>query len=216
MTSRIVWLVMLVVLVVLGIKTQDHFKTYFASIGTLDVRAEPSENTVYLSWTGKIAAPMASRLAEAFDAHKSDARTFVLSLSSPGGSLDQGAEVVRLLRSITATHRLVTRVGAGGLCASMCVPIYLQGQLRVAAPDAAFMFHEVAFRDFFSKEADGSVPVSSIAAETDRFIKTYFEVAGVSPEWIGSLRGQIAGGHEVWKSGRELVNEHAGIVQQLM
>ncbi len=207
---------MLVLLVVLGLKTREHFAAYFASVGEFEVRAAPGEDTVYLRWDGKIEAPMASRIGDAFERHKAEGHTFVLSLSSPGGSLDQGGEVVRLLRRIGETHRLVTRVEAGAICASMCVPVYLQGQRRLAAADAEFMFHEVNFRDFFSQEADRSVPQSSVGAETDRFLEKYFDAAGVSKAWLRKVRRDMASGHEVWKTGRELFDENSGIVQQVM
>jgi hypothetical protein len=97
----------------------------------------------------------------------------------------------------------------------MCVPIYVQGERRVAAPDARFMFHEVNFRDFFSKENDSSVPASAVGAETDRFFAKYFEGAGLSQAWMAKVRADIANGNEVWKTGRELVDEHSGVVQQL-
>lgn len=214
--NRLIWGAMILLLVVLAFKTRDHFEIYFAGVGKLDVRAVPGDDTLYLSWRGKIDAPMASRIAEAFERHKGEAHKIILSLSSPGGSLDQGADVVRLLVRIRQTHALVTLVDTGGICASMCVPIYLQGQLRLAAPSAEFMFHEVAFRDFFSKKRDSSVPEKAIGSETDRFFEKYFEAAGVPQSWINSVRAQMTGGHEVWKTARELVDEHADIVQQLI
>jgi hypothetical protein len=213
--SRLVWSAMLVLLAVLAFKARDHFTAYFAGVGKLDVEARPDEATVYLRWRGNIDAPMASRLAEASESNK-DARTFVLSLSSPGGSIDHGAEVVRVLRTIRKTHTLVTRVQSGDLCASMCVPIYLQGQQRLAAADAEFMFHEVNYRDFFSNEVDRDVPDSAISAETDRLFVKYFEAAGASAGWIRRVRSEVAGGREVWETGRELVDEKSGVVQHLL
>lgn len=214
--NRLIWAGMIVLLVILGFKTRDHFASYFATVGQLDVRPLPDKGIVYLRWRGKIAAPMASRIAEAFEKHKGDGHKIILALSSPGGSVDQGAEVVRLLRRIRQTHLLVTSVEEGDICASMCVPVYLQGQQRIAAPDAEFMFHEVAYRDFFSNTRDRSVPASSIAAETNRFIDTYFEEAGVAAAWTRKMRAQIAGGNEVWETGRQLFEENSGIVQQLI
>jgi len=213
--NRLIWGVMIVVLVVLAFKTRDHFAAYFARVGTLDVVANPGEDTLYLRWQGKIEAPMASRIAEAFEKYEGDRNKIVLALSSPGGSLDQGEDVVRLLRKIRQTHTLITTVGEGAICASMCVPVYVQGQERTAAADAEFMFHEVLFRDFFSKDADSSVPASSISSETDRFFDKYFAEAGVSQTWIRKVRTDIAGGNEVWKTGRELVDENSGVVQKI-
>lgn len=214
--NRLVWGAMILLLVVLAFKTRDHFAVYFAGVGKLDVRVVPRDDALYLSWRGKIDAPMASRIAEAFEQHRSEAHKVVLQLSSPGGSLDHGAIVVALLKKIGQTHMLLTVVDRGGMCASMCVPIYLQGQRRLAAADAEFMFHEVNFRDFFSKQADESVPQASIGAETDRFFDKYFEAAGVSQSWIKDVRAQMNGGREVWKTGRELFDEKSGIVQQII
>ncbi len=214
--NRLIWGAMIVLLVVLAFKTRDHFAAYFESVGQLDVRTLPDKGIVYLRWRGKIAAPMASRIAEAFERHKGDGHKIILALSSPGGSVDEGAEVVRLLRRIRQSHLLVTSVEDGAICASMCVPVYLQGQERVAAADAEFMFHEVAYRDFYSNERDRSVPVASIEAETNRFIDKYFEAAGVSQAWTRKMRAEIAGGNELWKTGRQLFDEKSGIVQQII
>lgn len=214
--NRLIWGVMIVLLVVLAFQTRDHFAAYFQTVGQLDARVIAGKDTLYLRWRGKIDAPMASRIAEAFERYKGEGHKIVLALSSPGGSVDQGAEVVRLLSKIRQTHLLVTSVEDGGICASMCVPVYLQGQERIAAADAEFMFHEVAYRDFFSNERDRSVTAASIDAETNRFIDKYFEAAGVSQVWTRKMRSEIAGGNEVWETGRQLFDEKSGIVQQIM
>lgn len=213
--NRLVWGAMIVLLVVLAFNTRERLAVYFAGIGKLDVHAVPSEDTVYLRWRGKIDAPMASRIAEAFDRHRDEGHTIVLALSSPGGSLDHGAKVVRLLDRIRQTHALITIVDDGAVCASMCVPVYLQGQQRIAAGNAAFMFHEVAFRDFFSDKTDRSVPEAAIGTETDRFFEKYFVAAGVSQSWIRKVRAGVTGGSEIWKTGRELFDEKSGIVQAI-
>ncbi len=214
--NRLVWGIMILVLAILAVRTRDHFGAYFEKVGALEVRTVPDKDLIYLKWQGKIAAPMANRISEALAAHEGEGSKIVLSLSSPGGSVDEGAKVIRLLRSIREKHVLVTSVDAGAMCASMCVPVYLQGAQRIAAADADFMFHKVVFRDFFSNERDRSVPAASIDAETDRFFETYFVAAGVSPTWTQKLRSEIAGGNEVWKTGRELVDEKSGIVQEVM
>jgi hypothetical protein len=206
---------MIILLAFLAFKTRDHFALYFAGVGTLEVQAALSEDTLYLRWRGKIDAPMATRISEAFEQHRTDVHKIVLQLSSPGGSLDQGADVVRLLRRIRQTHTLVTRVDEGGICASMCVPVYLQGEHRIAAADARFMFHEVNFRDFFSKQTDSSVPEAAIGAETDRFFDRYFDAPGVSQVWVRNVRARITGGNEVWETGRELLDDKSGVVQEI-
>lgn len=57
---------------------------------------------------------------------------------------------------------------------------------------------------------------SAIGVETDRLFDKYFEAAGVPLSWISKVRADMAGGHEVWKTGRELFDENSGIVRQVM
>ena len=212
--NRVLWIAALLAIIILGFKTRDRFDILFARVGTLTVSEEPERGAVIMRWNGMIEAPMARRIAEVFAEKRATAKVFILSLSSPGGTLNQGAEVARLLRTIGETHRLETIVESGGRCASMCVPVYLQGQHRTAAPDAAFMFHEVSFWEFESND-ELKVPQSARAAETDRLFQRYFEPVDVPAAWIAKTRAEMAGGHDVWKTARELVAENAGIVQEL-
>jgi len=205
---------MLTGLAVLAFRTYDDFTLYFAGVGKLEVRADPGQDTVYLDWRGKIEAPMANRISDAFNQHRGDARRFVLTLSSPGGSLHHGGEVVRLLRRMAETHEVDTNVDARRACASMCVPIYLQGKKRTAAANARFMFHEVSFREFHSDE-EINVPAASRGRETDRLFSRYFQAAGVPQSWIREVRTEMKGGNDVWRTARQLVEENANIVQQI-
>ncbi|MBX9682822.1 MAG: hypothetical protein K2X41_03435 [Hyphomicrobium sp.] len=210
--NRVLWVGVLVLIAVLAVKSRDTFDNVFMGVGKLDVRDAPDSDTVVLTWRGQIEAPMARRIGDAVERYASERRTFVLSLSSPGGSLAHGAEVVRLLQKIGEAHSLETRVEAGRLCASMCVPVYLQGQRRTASPDAKFMFHEVSFRDFFAK--DGSeISDAAKGSATDRLFAKYFTPAGVPDAWIRKVRADMAGGNDVWKTARELIAENANIVQ---
>ncbi len=211
--NRLIWAAVLLLIAVLAVQTRGNLDAFYMGVGTLEARIVPSEDTVHLRWRGKIDAPMESRIAEAFELHKDAARKFVLILSSPGGSLDHGARVVRLLRKIGATHGFETVVESGRRCASMCVPVYLQGQRRRAAEDAQFMFHEVSFRDSFSKD-DLDVPEAAKGTATDQLFAKYFAPAGVPESWIRGVRADMAGGNDIWKTARELIDENAGIVQE--
>lgn len=212
--NRVLWAAVLLLIAVLAVQTRDNIDALFAGVGKLDVTVMPEEDTVLLYWRGRIDAPMASRIQEAFDSHRNSARRFVLSLSSPGGSLAHGNQVVALLRSIAKTHTLETLVDSNRRCASMCVPVYLQGQRRRAAESAKFMFHEVSFREQFATE-DLDVPASAKQSATDRLFAAYFTPAGVPDAWISQVRAEMTGGNDVWKTARELVDENAGIVQEL-
>jgi ATP-dependent protease ClpP protease subunit len=212
--NRIIWAGMLLLLVVLGLKTRDNLDMYFEGVGNLEVREPAAGGVVYMRWRGRIDAPMESRIAEAFERHRDDGSKFILALSSGGGSLDHGARVVRLLRKIGDAHGLETVVESGRYCASMCVPIYLQGQHRTAAANAKFMFHEVSFKEYLASE-DSDVPQSAKVSETDRLFNDYFKPAGVPDAWISKVRADMAGGSDIWKTARELIDENAGVVQQV-
>lgn len=211
--NRILWASILLLLAVLVVQTRDNLDAFFAGVGKLDVTADGDGSTVQLYWRGKIDAPMASRIREAYDQHRATAQRFVLSLSSPGGSLQHGGQVIEFLRQIRRTHRLDTVVDSNRRCASMCVPIYLQGERRIASKGARFMFHEVSFREQFATE-DIDVPESAKTSATDRLFAAYFAPAGVPDAWIRQVRADMAGGNDVWKTARELVDENARIVQE--
>lgn len=212
--NRILWGVVLVLIAVFAILARDKLDDFLLTVGTLDVRPAPEEDTVYLRWRGKIDAPMESRIAEAFERHRNDGHKFVLALSSPGGSLGHGARVARLLSRMSETHRIETVVEAGRRCASMCVPVYLQGARRTAAADAKFMFHEVSFHEQLT-EKSSDVPASATASATDELFDRFFKTAGVPESWIAKVRAEMTGGHDIWKTARELVDENAGIVQEV-
>lgn len=212
--NRMLWALALLLIVVFGFQARDQIEAVYAGVGSLDVRDAPEDDTVYLRWKGKIDAPMAARIEEAFRAHKASRRRFVLSLTSPGGSLSHGAHVIGLLRAISKTHVLETVIDKSSRCASMCVPVYLQGQRRTASASARFMFHEVSFREFHSRE-EQEVSDKAKGTATDRLFADYFATAGVPDGWIKTVRARMAGGNDIWKTGRELADENAGIVQQV-
>jgi ATP-dependent protease ClpP protease subunit len=205
----------LALIALLAMQTRDQLLTIFAGVGTLDARVVAEEDTLLLNWHGTVDAPMAERIADAFAKNKSRASKVVLSLSSPGGALDHGAKVVRLLRDIRRTHTLETVIEGRRICASMCVPVYLQGEQRLASPNARFMFHEVSFRESLSDEAL-PVPAAATQRATDSVFRRYFDTAGVPERWIRAVRQDMTGGRDVWKSARELMTEKAGIVQRLL
>ena len=212
--NYLIWAAVLLLIAGLALQTRDNLDMYFMGVGKLEVRAAPEDGTVFMFWRGKIDAPMASRITEVFERHKGAARKFVLSLSSPGGSLDHGSRVVRLLRKVGETHGIETVVEARRHCASMCVPVYLQGQRRTAAENAHFMFHEVSFRESFSSD-ELDVPEAAKGSATDQLFAKYFAPAGVPEDWIRKVRSDMTGGRDIWKTGRELIDEDAGIVQEV-
>ena len=61
----------------------------------------------------------------------------VLFLDSAGGQVGEGDRVIEALNEIKLRHQLITVVPHGKLCASMCIPIFLQGEDCLAAATAA-------------------------------------------------------------------------------
>lgn len=171
-------------------------------------------DSIVFRWDGDIGPPMQTLIADAFSEWRDTKRRIVLSISSDGGLLTYGGEVIALLDRIKQTHQLDTIVERGSVCLSMCVPIYLQGQTRYASPESRWMFHEVSRVDV----VDGSKAYSSrseIAAATTRFINDFLRPAGVSERWLAELPTKMRA-RDYWLSGRRLFNDGAGVIQKLI
>jgi ATP-dependent protease ClpP protease subunit len=210
-TFRLLWLAFAVAIAVLGWQFREHLETRWSTRGELTVEERAGE--VVLRWRGQIEAPLAGKLDEAYRAHAAGTRRFLIALHSPGGSLEHGREVIDLIRRMQRTHMVDTVVEAGRACGSMCVPVYLAGQRRTAAPTARFMFHEVSFRDNLSGKAE-TVPREAIGRATDQFFERYLKPAGLDARWLADLRERVRG-KDVWRTAEELVNQRAGVVHEL-
>ncbi len=190
---------------------------------TLSVSEEPER--IVLGWSGPVQEPMAENIAAAFDRFRSDRRRLVLILNSPGGSIEHGRKVVAAIRARDRT--IDTFVQRAGVCASMCVPIFLAGRERIADPEAYFMFHQVSLnfggrdntkRPEFSEteKALYSDIVKSVETRaTDEFFRSDIGIRGVSSAWLARMREKISG-RDVWMSGQQLVDEGSGIVDRLI
>lgn len=164
-----------------------------------------SAGTVVLSWEGSIAAPMAEQMEAAIAAFASSRRRFVLAMNSGGGSVSEGEKVIALLRRLKTTHLLDTVVGQGSRCGSMCVPIYLQGQNRVAGKSSSWLFHEVT-------RPGSQYGRLKRVSDSDRIlIEKYWIPAGVSRDWVQRMRVE-ADNHDWWQTGNDLINDKAGII----
>ncbi len=210
-TSRLLWIVFTLAFFVLAWQFQDRLELMFAGRGKLTV--EKRDGTVVLSWRGGIQAPLAGKLEEAFRDNKEGSHRFLIALHSPGGTLQHGREVMRVIRQMQQTHAVDTIVEDRRACASMCVPVYLMGQRRSAAPRARFMFHEVSFSDSLSDKVE-TVPKSAISRATDQFFERYLKPFGLNERWLAEMREAIRG-KDVWRTAEQLIDERAGIVQTL-
>jgi ATP-dependent protease ClpP protease subunit len=194
-----------------------------ASRQTLSVSEEPSR--IVLGWSGPVREPMSERVAAALDRYKADQRRLVLILNSPGGSIEHGRRVVAAIRA--RGRAIDTLVQKAGVCASMCVPIFLAGTKRMADPEALFMFHQASLnssvrenikRQEFSasQEAIFSQAVEAIETQaTDDFFRNDIGIRGINMVWLARMREKISG-RDVWMSGQQLADEGSGIVDHLI
>jgi ATP-dependent protease ClpP protease subunit len=194
-----------------------------ASRQALSVNEE--KDRIVLGWSGPVQEPMSERVAAALDRYKDDQRRLVLILNSPGGSIEHGRKVVAAIHA--RSRAIDTVVQKDGVCASMCVPIFLAGSARIADPDALFMFHQASLnssakqnmkrQDFTpSQEIAFSHTVKAIEARvTDDFFRHDIGIRGVNMVWLAGMRQKIPG-RDVWMSGQQLVDEGSGIIDRLV
>lgn len=206
-TNRLVLFGLIVVAMLMGwrLYEQKHSDT-----GQLAVRQ--NGDTVILAWTGEVELPMHTLLVRAFEEWRNKSEHFLLQLNSPGGSVREGGDVVELLQRIKRTHALDTYVASREICMSMCVPIFLLGTKRIAAPDAGFMFHEP--KRFYDDGSEAKGFSFEREALTQRFFTRYFINSPMDANWRVQLeKDWIA--KEIFRSGKQLFDERSNIVTDL-
>jgi hypothetical protein len=205
--NRLVLVSLVVVAVLMGwrLYEQKH-----ADTGQLAIRQ--NGDVVILAWTGEVELPMHTLLVRAFEEWRTKSEHFLLQLNSPGGSVREGGDVVELLQRIKRTHTLDTYVASREICMSMCVPVFLQGNKRIAAPDARFMFHEP--KRFYDDGSEAKGFSFEREALTRRFFTKYFTNSPMNANWRVQLEKDWLG-KDIYKSGKQLLEENAGIVTDL-
>ena len=178
------------------------------------VRQDPTDKqTVIFSWSGSVDPPMAQEFSREFNRLENTTKRIVVELDSLGGSVDEGERVIMLLRKFSKTHAVWTFVGDGKNCLSMCVPIYLQGRMRVASPNSTWLFH-------YARSVDAHTGAEIIMYSNERsrakqeFFCRYIDRSDVNPKWRDRLMLEMQNG-DVWKSGQELKDERSNIVTVL-
>jgi ATP-dependent protease ClpP protease subunit len=211
------------ILLVWGICQTPSGSKDAASRQDLSVSEEPGR--IVLGWSGPVQEPMSERVAAALDRFKSDQRRLVLILNSPGGSIEHGRRVVATIRN--RGRAIDTFVQKAGVCASMCVPIFLAGARRTADPEAYFMFHQASLnssaRDNVKRQefSEGervlvSETVRAIEAQaTDDLFRNDIGIRGVNAVWLARMRTKISN-RDIWMSAQQLVDEGSGIVDSLI
>ena len=179
--------------------------------GTLKVSVDPADSDIVVfKWDGVIDPPMAKRFSEEFEIWKGDAKLFVIDLNSPGGRLNEGENVIRFIRKMKKTHSVETYVGPDGSCLSMCVPVYLQADMRVASKTSQWMFHEAGFSDTVTGQTVNVYAYEKRQASVE-FFNRYLKRSEIDRDWLDYLQREWRG-REVWKTGKELKDERANIV----
>lgn len=166
--------------------------------------------TVIFRWTGPIDPPMARVFSDEFERRKQGAKTFIIDLHSPGGSVDEGVRVITSIRKMLPTHSVRTFVSAGNDCLSMCVPIYLQGELRLASAYSNFMFHEPLATDPLTGDVVFTYEFEKRQSAMEVFNR-FFRESEMDPKWRERLQNHVRRG-EVWKTGQELKDERSKVV----
>src|SRR5262249_31310474 len=163
---------------------------------------------VVIEYKGPIVFPMAENLREIWSEIRKNARfeRVALRLNSPGGTDLHGLEVIGVLREMRQQVRLMTVVNENDLCASMCVPIYLQGDTRYAGPATSWMFHGAA-REL------SNIPV---LAPTLRYFDLFKE-RGISASFTSFLfdNNYVTSPGAYWISGYELAAK-SNIITKLL
>jgi ATP-dependent protease ClpP protease subunit len=174
--------------------------------GELRVIPFGSNDSVVMTWRGRVGAPMAQQVRHAFEAYKRHSKRIVLKLDSGGGSVKEGERVIGVLRQIKKTHELQTVVSRGKRCGSMCVFIYAQGQRRVGALSSLWLFHEVSHTNARTKTI-----VRLDRPAWERLVDEYLRSAGVSAEWIAEMK-PFTVKSDYWQTGADLVNAKSGVI----
>jgi len=179
--------------------------------GARELTVSAEGDAALLRWDGEVRAPMARLIGRA--ALASPSATIIVELNSPGGSIPEGRLVIDALDRIAASRQLVTRMRAGEFCLSMCVPIYLRGERRVAGASAMFMFHEPQPVNVVTGERVDTAPFDQ-ERSSRRFVSRYLENSPIDREWLGRMRPRWRDG-EVWRDARALLAEGANIVEEI-
>jgi hypothetical protein len=162
------------------------------------------DGTLYIDLSGPIVAGTADDVRAAPGKYGTALNRVVLFLDSAGGRVDDGDRLIEALNEIKLRHRLITVVPHGKLCASMCIPIFLQGEDRLAARASIWLFHEAAQR-----QANGELRTDT--AETWRLFRKYYAPAGVSPRWLKSI-APLINETDLWQTGGDLISAKSGII----
>jgi hypothetical protein len=166
------------------------------------------EDVIGLRFTGPITSPLAENLSDLLSGTVPKYKRIMLELDSPGGDLEYVKKVTAVLAVVAKTTELNTRVLNGQMCASGCIPVYMQGAKRKASGASVWMFHGAS-------NANTNVP----SPEATREYLDLLVGRGVEPDFVRQLvdSGYVSKPGKYWLSGYELFHVHAAnIITELL
>jgi hypothetical protein len=174
---------------------------------THDDVAGIAPDAVALRYSGTINFPLAENIEAFWQQNRGKFRRVLLELNSEGGELGHVQKLVAVLKDIRKTSRLITLVRPGAQCASGCIPVFVQGEIRKASGASVFMFHGAC-------RAGTNMPSLSATA----LYIAMMEEAGVSTEFTCKLvaEGYVTHPGKFWVSGYELFHVYkANVITEL-
>ena len=147
-------------------------------------------------------------MTDAWSAAADGFETLILDLDSQGGDLDSVGRTVEALRDIRNDLRLVTLVRQGNHCLSGCLPVFMEGEERVAGNASVWMVHGAC-------RSHTNLPSLDL---TQRYLDL-MEDGGVGAAFLDELvaRGYVLNPGQYWLSGHELhAYEDANVITRLI
>jgi ATP-dependent protease ClpP protease subunit len=169
---------------------------------------DPASGTMELKLGTEIREPLAESLNSLIQSCQG-LKELKLRLDSPGGSIYEAEKIGNVLEAAKSKGvQVTTFVQNGDECDSSCVPVFAQGQKRIAAPVSAFMFHGVAVY------VVTNVPDPESTALMMKLIR---KAKGLNEKWFQSLidKKVFTIPQMYWISGQELMDQKSGFVTEL-
>jgi ATP-dependent protease ClpP protease subunit len=167
------------------------------TVRTSEDGAISDRSVAVVEYSGAIAAPMAVELEAIWLEIKKHDRfdRIIFRLNSPGGYDSEGERVIAVLQAMRERMKLTTLVAEHDLCASMCVALFIQGEVRWASPASAWMFHGASLYA-------GGPPVLE---KTEHYAQ-FFKDRGVGAKFLDELlaRDYLTSPGAYWVSGDQL------------
>lgn len=161
-----------------------------------------AKDAIGLRYTGPLRAPSAEQLRKTLLATPRKYDHVLLELDSDGGDLAYVKELVGVLQEVRQHMTLTTRVTEGSLCASGCIPVFLQGEVRKASGSSIWVFHGA--RSAFTNVPDPSATDEYLDLLSNAGMKSAFRATLVEENRIYRPGSFILSGHElfdIYKSG---------------